>query len=94
MDIFMGELWFPIRIINLYGPNQNRLEFWHELMDSNLITRTTVLGGDLNFSLGNDESWGHHAQADHLSDQMRLLLDANRLVDIPMNKKAPTWHNQ
>lgn len=63
-------------------------------MESNLITRATVLGVDFNYSLGIEESWGHHAQTDPISNQMRILIDANRLVDIPMNKKVPTWHNQ
>jgi len=94
MDIFMGELGIPIKIINIYGPNQNRLAFWHNLLESNLISNSTILGGDFNFSLGVGESWGHHAQLDPILEQMSMLLDSHKLSDIPMNKKVPTWHNR
>lgn len=94
MDIFMGELGRPIRIINIYGPNLDRLPSWKKFLGSNHITSATVLGGDFNFSLGVGESWGHHAQPDPISEQMNFLIDSYRLVDIPMNKKVPTWHNQ
>lgn len=94
MDIFMGDLGIPIRIINIYGPNQNRLSFWQNFLNGNHITPNTVLGGDFNFSLGVGESWGQHAQSDPIAEQMNILIDAHRLVDIPMNKKLPTWHNQ
>jgi len=90
----MGDLGIPIRIINIYGPNQNRLPFWQNFLNGNHITQNTVIGGDFNFSLGAGESWGQHAQCDPIADQMNMLLDAHHLVDIPMNKKLPTWHNQ
>lgn len=94
MDIFLGDLGFSIRIINIYGPNLNRLSFWKNFLNSNHITHNTVLGGHFNFSLGVGESWGHHAQIDPIAEHMSMLIDAHRLVDIPLNKKLPTWHNQ
>lgn len=94
MDIFLGELGCPICIINIYGPNLDRMTFWKKFLGSNHITSATVLGGDFNFSLGVGESLGHHAQPDPISEQMNMLIDSYRLVDIPMNKKVPTWHNR
>lgn len=35
-----------------------------------------ILGGDLNFSLGFLESWGHMAQVDGLTDDIRNMLEA------------------
>lgn len=61
MDVFAGDLGKNICIMNIYAPNQNRLEFWQSIMDNPLITCSTIIGGDLNFSIGNEESWGHHS---------------------------------
>lgn len=94
MDIFVGELGLQLKVINIYAPNQNRLDFWHNLLEHNLVSNTTIIGGDLNFSLGMEESWGHHAQIDPIFDQMSTLLDTCKLADVPMNKKLPTWHNR
>jgi len=94
MDIFVGELGLPLKVINIYAPNQNRMAFWLNLLDNNLVTTSTIIGGDLNFSLGMEESWGHHAQLDPISEQMGMLLDTYKLVDVPMNKKVPTWHKR
>lgn len=59
-----------------------------------MITSSTIIGADLHFSIGNEESWGHHSQIDTLSDQLSSLLDLHGLIDVPMNKKIPTWHNR
>lgn len=56
MDIFVGELGLPLKVINIYAPNQNRMAFWLNLLDNNLVTTSTIIGGDLNFSLGMEES--------------------------------------
>lgn len=37
---------------------------------------------------------GHHSQIDPISNQFSTLLDTFKLVDVPMNKKMPTWHNR
>lgn len=94
MDIFMGQLGLTLKVINIYAPNQNRMAFWLNLLENNLVTNFTIIGRDLNFSLGMEESWGHHAQLDPISEQMSTLLASYKLVDVPMNKKVPTWHNR
>lgn len=52
------------------------------------------MGGDLNFTIGHVKSWGHNAQLDPLFDFMEKLLEQHHMIDIPMNKKQPTWHNR
>lgn len=53
-----------------------------------------ILGGDLNFSLGYLESWGHHTQADPLAVFFEQLLDSHNIIDIPTTKLAPTRRNR
>jgi len=47
----------------------------------------------MNFSIGYGESWGCNAQVDPLSDTMEQLLEKDHLIDTPMIKSQPTWHN-
>lgn len=56
MDIFYAYLDSNIWIMNIYAPNHNRLDFWHKLLENPLIDHTTIIGGDLNFTIGHEES--------------------------------------
>ena len=52
-----------------------------------------IIGGDLNFSLGQAKVWGPHARPDILSDYFtRHLVDKNWLDVEPM-VLMPTWKN-
>lgn len=71
------------------------IEFWNHILNLNLTNfENPILGGDLNFSIGHAESWGHNAQLNPLSNTMELLLEQHELVDVPMNKMHPTWCNK
>lgn len=64
-------------------------------MSANILQPDNIiLGGDLNFSLGLSESWGHHAQVDPLLVFFENLLDLHNLIDIPSAKLVPTWRNR
>lgn len=52
----MGELGLTLKVINIYAPNHNRTAFWLNLLENKLETNSTIIGGDLNFSLGLEES--------------------------------------
>lgn len=52
-----------------------------------------ILGGDLNFSIIHDESWGHRAQRDSLSNYLSSILDSHQLINIPSTKLQATWRN-
>ena len=49
-----------------------------------------IMGGDLNFSIGHSESWGHHAQQNPLSAYFENLMVFHNLLDIPSAKLTPT----
>jgi len=76
--------------MNIYAPNHSILDFLQQLLENPLIDQSTILGGDLNFSIGHEDFWGHHSQLDPLSDQLGILLEQHGLIDVPMNKKLPT----
>eukprot|EP00253_Pinus_taeda_P031439 PITA_31439 len=94
-DIFSKDLGLSLRIINIYGPCEQREGFWRTLLGRTLMNaENLILGGDLNFSLGFRESWGSTAQADSITDFMRSLLEQHDLIDIPMHHPLPTWRNR
>ena len=52
-------------ILNVYGPFYDRKTFWERLARSgNLDIPNMILGGDLNLTLNNNESWGKNARLD------------------------------
>jgi len=88
---FSSELDINIRLINVYGPCQNRGNFWEHLLSYNqLQMENPILRGDLNFSIGYFESWGHHAQINPLSTFFKNILEEHSLIDIPSRKLKPT----
>ena len=52
-----------------------------------------IIGGDLNFSLGQDEVWGPHAHANLLTDYSTWNLVERNWLDIEPIKLKPTWKN-
>ena len=58
-----------ITLLNIYGPYQDRIPFWEALFNKDCIKgNSVILGGDLNFSLGQSEVWGPQARVDILAD--------------------------
>eukprot|EP00253_Pinus_taeda_P023046 PITA_23046 len=83
-----------LRVINVYGPCSSRAPFWNALLESDLLKEDNIiLGGDLNFTLGYCESWGHSAQVDPFSDTISNLLEEHHWVDIPTTRLQHTWSN-
>jgi hypothetical protein len=58
-----------------------------------LNTELLILGGDLNFSLGEAESWGPNAHPDSQTAFFRHLIDSKGLIDVAPPKFLPTWRN-
>ena len=52
-----------------------------------------VIGGDLNFSLGQDEVWGPNARSDLLTEYFTQKLIKRNWLDIEPIKSKPTWKN-
>ena len=95
MDIFSAELGMDLRVINVYGPCQGREAFWNRFLSLSITSlNNLIIGGDLNFSLGYEESWGFQAPVDQLTESMEALLNQHYLIDVPMIKPLPTWRNR
>lgn len=93
-DIYSFSLETYLRIMNVYGPCMDRANFWRSFLGSyNLQADNIILGGNLNFSLGYRESWGHLAQVDGLTDTITNILEDHHWVDIPSARIQHTWTN-
>jgi hypothetical protein len=73
MDSVLGmqcsalDLGEALTVFNVYGPYLNWIPFWDSLLSNSLLRGDSViLGGDLNFSLGQSEVWGPRARTDSL----------------------------
>jgi len=94
LDIYVLSMETNIQIINVYGPCSNRASYWRALLDSDLLKEDNIiLGGDLNFTMGFCESWGHSAQVDSFSDTISNLLEEHQWIDIPSARLQYTWTN-
>eukprot|EP00253_Pinus_taeda_P034258 PITA_34258 len=94
-DIFLADLGLSLRIVNIYGPCQQRERFWRQFFNRNLMALDRIiLGRDMNFSMGFRESWGSMVQVDTITEFMRNTLDQNDFIDIPMQKPLPTRRNR
>eukprot|EP00253_Pinus_taeda_P032607 PITA_32607 len=94
LDIISHQIGRTIRLINIYGPCTNRANFWRHLLEYEIFNADNILlGGDLNFSLGFCESWGHHAQIDPLTESLTSLLEDHNWIDIPSARLQYAWTN-
>jgi hypothetical protein len=90
-DFVVEGIGKEIRIINVYGPHTDRNTFWVNLLVNILLKNDLlILGGDLNFSLGEAESWGPSAHPDNQAGFFSHLLASNGLIDIAPLKLLPT----
>ena len=89
MDSILGlsfralEMVGTFDVVNIYGPYLNRIPFWENIFYCSLLRgEYLIIGGDLNFSLGQAEVWGPHACADVLTDFFTRKLVEKNWVDI------------
>jgi len=93
-EVLSAELGFSIKVINIYGPYNNRVPFWDSLFGNPLLSGDSlVIGGDLNFSLGQSEVWGPHAHMDPLAGFFVQKFVEKGWLDIDPLKLKPTWRN-
>ena len=94
IKVFVEDLVSCITIINVYGPSQDRVPFWDNLFNKYFLeNEDLILGGDLNFSLGEAESWGPIAHPDNQAGFFSHLMASNGLIDVAPLKMLPTWKN-
>eukprot|EP00253_Pinus_taeda_P033361 PITA_33361 len=95
MEISSPDMGVSLLMLNIYGPCQGREQYWNNLLSKYLIkNRSLILGGDLNFSIGNAEAWGPSAKEDPLSDFFSNTLHSHNLIDVNLIKAKPTWRNR
>jgi hypothetical protein len=83
-----------IAFLNVYGPCQNKFQFWSVLADSGILSiPNLILGGDLNITLSADERWGGTSSSGPREVFFRNIFQSRNLVDILPRKIAPTWRN-
>ena len=67
-ELHSEELGFSLSVLNVYGPYLNRAPFWDSLLHHPLVNGDSlVMGGDFNFSLGQNEVWGSRARANSMT---------------------------
>ena len=89
------EMQLELFFLNLYGPYTDREAFWNNLSVMDCFNfPNLVVGGDLNFSLGQSEIWGVKAKVDGLTDFFNHLLEGLGLIDITPLDPRPTWSNR
>lgn len=94
MEVQSHDFSFPLMILNIYGPCQERVSFWNDLLSKSVMgSQNLVIGGDLNFSIGNPKTWGPSAREDPLSYLFMNALISNNLIDVNLLKLKPTWRN-
>jgi len=92
--LLSADLGISLKVVNIYGPYNNRIPFWESLFGNPLLNGDSlVIGGDLNFSLGQSEVWGPHAHPDTLADFFVQKLVEKEWLDIEPLKLKPTWRN-
>jgi hypothetical protein len=95
IDVYSRDTDKVYSVTNIYGPYQDRLPFWDRIFSKSWWNfPNLIVGGDLNFSLGEAEMWGESAQVDELIDYFRQALARVGVLDIPTPKILPTWRNR
>ena len=89
IEISWAEEKLTLNILNIYGPYNNRVEFWETLKNSIIIQKENlIIGGDLNFTLGVHEIWDIRKRKDPLASFFSNLLHNLKMVDLdPQNLK-------
>jgi hypothetical protein len=83
-----------LSILNVYGPCQNRKDFWASVEASGILAqKDLILAGDLNFTTSPLEIWGQKALQDPLSGYFKSLFHKHSLIDVNPSETVPTWKN-
>jgi exonuclease III len=94
LEVLVEGLGMTLNLLNIYGPNTDRIHFWNTLFKKDLLREENlIIVGDLNFSLGEAESWGSSTHLDPQDSFFSHLLATNGLIDIVPTKLIPTWRN-
>ena len=74
-DIYHVELYIYFTILNIYGLYKERVSYWNRLKQKYFFkNENLILGGGLNFTIGNFKNWGPNLRSDHFTDYFDLRL--------------------
>lgn len=60
VDLFLADMVMEVRAVNVYASCQHKPTFLDHFLSTKLLKKDFLtMGGDLNFSVGHSESWGH-----------------------------------
>ena len=72
----------------------DKVPYWEKFFNSPLfIAPNLMLGGDLNFTIGDTEIWGTHAHRDPFTYYFLSKLEDLSFFGIVPVKIIPTWWN-
>jgi exonuclease III len=90
-DFLVEGIGKVITIINVYGPHTDQISFWENFLHKYLLKKNLlILGGDINFSLGEAKSCGPSSHPNNQVGFFSHLLASNGLIDISPIKLLPT----
>lgn len=95
IEVVTSDFDIPLLIVNKYGPCQERVSFWINLLAKAVMkNQNLVIGGDLNFSIGIVEAWGPTVREDRLSEFFLNAFSSHNMIEANMIKLNPTWRNR
>ena len=95
VQISWAEANLNLNIVNIYGPYNNRVEFWDSFKNSDISRKENlIIGGDLNFTLGANKIWGPKVRTDPLALFFSNLLQNMNLIDLDPQKSKLSWTNR
>jgi hypothetical protein len=87
ISVLFSKTFLEAMVLKLYGPYQKKTLFWEALgQKSFLNSEKFILGGDLNFSLREVESWGPRDKLDPLTYFFNHILRRMKSIDISSHK--------
>eukprot|EP01018_Ginkgo_biloba_P032610 Gb_14068 [translate_table: standard] len=93
-EVFCKGLELAFTLLNVYGPYEEKQEFWTNLLSTKWIKfENLIIAGHLNLTLHRGEIWGSSATQDRLADFFLDKFESVGWVDVEPIKVKPTWTN-
>lgn len=95
VDVYSRESDRAFIVLNIYGPYQGCLPFWDGLFKKSWWNNLElIVGGDLNFTIGEAEIWGDNVWVGKPSNFFWQNLAQVRVTNVPPTKLTPTWRDR
>ena len=81
-------------VFDVYGPYGGQHDLWDRFIDLRVMSEESlIIGGDLNFTINNDEIWGDFSQVDKMGEFFVQKLEPLNLIDAEPTILNPTRRN-